>query len=135
MTELKSKEELLKMSDDDILDYIDYIDQEEKKLAKLAKKDCDRESFLEEYVKLNTEKQEAKEILADRFDKYMRKAEEDWKEKNKPCPFCGGKVIKLGVPLLLEEYGAVEATCGGCGVTTPWFEDPNDAMEFWNTRD
>ena len=54
----------------------------------------------------------------------------------KPCPFCGSKYINVNYirehDLWIVEGAYIE--CPNCGVNTRIFDDPDEAIEFWNRR-
>lgn len=68
----------------------------------------------------------------------------------KPCPFCGCKDFLKVEPYQFppdEEGGAwqwgynvvcdasgFEGTPRGCGASSPWQEEPGDAVDAWNRR-
>lgn len=54
----------------------------------------------------------------------------------KPCPFCGNKYINLEL-IRAEDSKGIDGAfieCPVCGIETMIFEDPDKAIEFWNTR-
>lgn len=54
----------------------------------------------------------------------------------KPCPFCSNKYINLEF-IRTEDRTGIEGAfieCPVCGIETMIFEDPDKAIEFWNTR-
>ena len=118
--ELKTKEQLEAMSDDELLAY-------KEEFSECDKKEMPRDVLLE-FFKASTE---ADKILKKRYDGEMRNAEIAWKDKVKPCPFCGGHRVLLRLTPF-DDYGSCEAFCDFCGVTTPWISEPDEAYEFWN---
>ena len=56
--------------------------------------------------------------------------------KLKHCPFCKD-IACIGIDVdgsISGTVGAAKVSCTGCGVTTPFFVDVDDAVEAWNTR-
>lgn len=47
--------------------------------------------------------------------------------KLKPCPFCGGKAVKIG-------RNVFWVRCCGCGAGTSVFDSEKEAKEAWNRR-
>jgi len=54
------------------------------------------------------------------------------KEKLKPCPFCGGKHIRLTEGVKSKEINFCE--CVDCRMDGPMSNTPKDAVTLWNIR-
>ena len=59
----------------------------------------------------------------------------------KPCPFCG-KTISVRIKVYpnkdiseIEQYAIVcDHMRGGCGSESGHYDDPNNAIKYWNRR-
>jgi Lar family restriction alleviation protein len=54
----------------------------------------------------------------------------------KPCPFCSNKYINLEF-IRTEDRTGIEGAfieCPVCQIETRIFDDPDEAVEFWNRR-
>lgn len=55
----------------------------------------------------------------------------------KPCPFCGNRNVNLQIVREKLDYSDIDGAyieCPICGIESRIFEDPDEAVEFWNRR-
>jgi len=57
-------------------------------------------------------------------------------ETLKPCPFCGGTDIEIGIDNILEEHQSDfwYICCISCGITIDLLNSKENAINKWNKR-
>lgn len=60
---------------------------------------------------------------------------EEWKDKIKPCPFCGSGMIEFMNTLDYKESHVItKLRCYMCGGMIPFQDSVEKAVEAWNKR-
>lgn len=55
----------------------------------------------------------------------------------KTCPFCGNRNVNLQIVREKLDYSDIDGAyieCPICGIESRIFEDPDEAVKFWNRR-